>query len=546
MKNFLFTLAILSLIFLQISCTSENGATEPGEDDPEGAAADVELANQALADVLYALINSDGPESMQDINFSVPFGLYTSAFAKDPSNQDANFGLALTGMFMMTQEQQVNDAFDEWQTYLDGGDPFQVPNGRSGSGIQLGFPTTLKSFSIENNDLAKTIVRTHKISLADAPKISTIQSIFENSLLPKIDNALSKLDYIDDFPQFVFTITPKMQGDYMADPLEMDLTEIYALQVSLNMLKVVIDMAVAYNLDFTSYDSLGIMDALNPGSTFLTVRNSGQSLSDAKAALLTAIDKLELGVDFLRKETDLQDDDIIKLDPGSDDDVELDSILAYTDEAREFLTTGLTFSEDWDDDENTPDEELTIILGEYFDTPVQDLKSLLPDYTISVGRDTSYDDYNWYYGQSQIYTSVDGGDGGFYYYYRSYSWDEYGFQYVYEDSNLSIPAFEIAFKNKIAELRQIDGIESMYLSLYWSNSLYSGQNNIDETLYWDYQTRERENIMFFPILTWSAETFEEWVLPDPTIGGILPGMTDAEFKRIFGITEDDWNDMGGF
>jgi hypothetical protein len=269
-------------------------------------------------------------------------------------------------------------------------------------------------------------------------------------------------------------------------------------------------------------------------------------LSDAKSALLTAIDKLESGIDFLRNEIDSQDDDIIKLDPGSNEEADLDSILAYTDEAREFLTTGLTFTEDWDDNDNTPDEDLTIILGEYFDTPVQDLKALLPEYTVSVGRDTSYDDYNWYYGQSQIYTSVDGGDGDFYYYYRAYSWDQYGFEYVYEDSNLSVPAFEIAFKNKVAELRQVEGIESMSVSLYWSNSLNAGPNNIDETLYWDYQTREQENIMFFPILTWSAQTFEEWILPDPTIGGILPGMTDAEFKRVFGITEEGWENMGGF
>jgi hypothetical protein len=60
MRYFLFVLSVLVLLFFQISCTSENGATEPEGNDPDGAAADVELANQALADVLYALINSDG------------------------------------------------------------------------------------------------------------------------------------------------------------------------------------------------------------------------------------------------------------------------------------------------------------------------------------------------------------------------------------------------------------------------------------------------------------------------------------------------------
>jgi len=546
MKNFVTILLFAGIIFYQISCTNDNGATEPEGKDPEGAMADIELANQALADVLYALVNGPEPESIQDINFSVPYGLYSSAFSKDPANFDANFGMGLTGIFMITQEQQLNDAFEEWQSYLETGEPFQVPLGsQNRSGLDIGFPTSLRSYSIHTEDLAKTIVGTHKIALSDAPKISTIQNVFESSLLPKLTAALSKLDYVDDNPQYVFTVTPKMQGDLFADPLEIDLTEIYALQVSLHMLKVVIDMAVAYDLDITSYDSLGIIDALSPGSSFLTVRNSGQSLTDAKNSFLTAIDKLEAGIDFLRNETDSQDDDIIKLDPGSEVNADLDSILAYSDEAREFLTTGLTFTEDWDDDEFTPDEELTINLGEYFDTPVQDLKSLFPSYTVSVGKDTSYDDYNYDYGQAQVYTTANVGTDGYYYYYRQYSWDRYGYEYAYADSNLSVPAFKIAFEDKVTELRQIDGLEYMYLYFYWGSTLTSGESNIDETLYWNYQYASSEFISYYPILNWTAESFDQWILPDPTIGGVLPGMTDVEFKRIFGITEEDWRNMGG-
>jgi hypothetical protein len=311
------------------------------------------------------------------------------------------------------------------------------------------------------------------------------------------------------------------------------------------MLKVIVDMAIAYDLDFTGFDSLGIINALSPGSSFLTLRNSGQSLSDAKNSLSTAIDKLESGINFLRNEVDSQDDDIIKVDPGSGDDADLDSILAYTDEAREFLSTGLTFTEDWDNDKFTADEDLTIHLGEYFDTPVQDLKSLFPSYSISVGKDTSYDDYLWDYGQSQVYTTVNVEMSDYYYYNRSYYWNIDGYEDEYADSNLAVPAFEIAFLNKVDELLQIEGIEYFSLTLYWGSSLTAGENNIDETIYWNYQSRTSEFIVYYPILAWTAETFEEWILPDPTIGGVLPGMTDTEFKRIFGITEDDWRDMGG-
>ena len=544
MKNFVAILLIVPLIFFQISC----GPTEPeGNDtDPEGAKADIELANQALAEVLYALINGNEPESIQDINFTVPYGLYSSAFSKDPANYDANFGMALTGIFMITQDQQVSDAFEEWQSYLETAEPFQVPTGIPTSpGLNIGFPKSLSSFSIHNNELAHVIVGTHKLALSDAPKISVIQSVFESSLLPKLTSALSKLDYVDDNPQYTFTVTPKMQGDLMADPLELDLTEIYALQVSMSMLKVMVDMAVTYNLDFTDYDSLGIINAFTPGSDFLTVRNSGQSLADAKNSLLNAIDKLEMGINFLRNETDSQNDDIIKLDPGGEDDAALDSILTHSDEAREFLTTGLTFTEDWDDNDFTPEEALTINLGAYFDTPVQDLKSLLPSYSISVGKDTSGGEYRFEYDQAQLYTSVNVGTDGYYYYYRQYEWDRYGYEYYYADSNLAVPAFDIAFQNKITELRQVERIEYFYLYLSWSSNLISGDNNISQTFYWNYQYRSFGRISYIPIITWTAANFEEWIFPDPTFGGVLPGMTDAEFKRIFGISSEDWRNMSG-
>jgi len=43
-----------------------------------------------------------------------------------------------------------------------------------------------------------------------------------------------------------------------------------------------------------------------------------------------------------------------------------------------------------------------------------------------------------------------------------------------------------------------------------------------------------------PVFTWTANSFNTWIFPNPTFNGILPGMTDSEFKRIFGITENDW------
>ncbi|HTY09507.1 MAG TPA: hypothetical protein VMF88_00420 [Bacteroidota bacterium] len=42
------------------------------------------------------------------------------------------------------------------------------------------------------------------------------------------------------------------------------------------------------------------------------------------------------------------------------------------------------------------------------------------------------------------------------------------------------------------------------------------------------------------VLTWQASSFDNWIFPDPTLNGFLPGMTDAELKQLFGINAATW------
>ena len=43
-----------------------------------------------------------------------------------------------------------------------------------------------------------------------------------------------------------------------------------------------------------------------------------------------------------------------------------------------------------------------------------------------------------------------------------------------------------------------------------------------------------------PVLVWQASSFTDWIFPDPSFNGILPGMTDAQFKSTFGFTAGRW------
>ncbi|MFI5252696.1 MAG: hypothetical protein ACHQQQ_09735 [Bacteroidota bacterium] len=43
-----------------------------------------------------------------------------------------------------------------------------------------------------------------------------------------------------------------------------------------------------------------------------------------------------------------------------------------------------------------------------------------------------------------------------------------------------------------------------------------------------------------PVLSWVATSFDAWFIPDPTMNGLFPGMTDSGFKTFFNITALDW------
>ena len=71
--------------------------------------------------------------------------------------------------------------------------------------------------------------------------------------------------------------------------------------------------------------------------------------------------------------------------------------------------------------------------------------------------------------------------------------------------------------------------------------------------YWDGQQYVIDSFLYnvFPyidvFITWDADTFAQWVFPNPTINGILPDVdTDAKFKALFGLTEQTWAKQTGF
>ena len=304
-KIFIFAAVFFALIIL--GCAEEDTSpTGNNINNPQAADSLVELANNSLGLTLNLLINSD-PEKPDDIDFSVTYGLYSQALAQDASNLYANFGVGLCGLLMITQDAQIQAAWDEWYAFLDTTELFSPPgsSGLENSSLfpELGLPNSTSDLNIPLNAIIASIYGVTNGLQSDVPTIAGVQSLFENELIPRLNDAISKLTVVAQDTTFIFEVTPQMQGDPYEDPLELDYTEICAGLAELYSIRALADIFIAYNLSFESYDSLGMLEAFAQSSNFLGLKSSGsQKLADASYCLDKAIDYVESGVNFLKLE----------------------------------------------------------------------------------------------------------------------------------------------------------------------------------------------------------------------------------------------------
>ncbi len=526
--NKLYMSIIAAALF--IAGCSEQTSSGP---DPNAARATVDSANAALEDVLYYMINS-GVDDHRDINFSRPYNFFNRAYQQDPNNLDANFGLALTSLLMITQDDDFNNMVFDWESYFG----TSVEGlGKSTSSFKPLFPVSFEGVEMPHRRLAYGLVNLPKKALQDPPTFNDIQSVIETALLPRLDVAIKALDRIDNNPDYTYMVSPRMQGDPGADSVEIDLTEIYVLEFYINMLNAMANFTISYNVDIWGYDSLQAISAFSKGGTFLSLRRGGQPMNNAKSSLLTALDKMEAGIDFLQNESDPQDNDLIKLD-GSQR--EIDEIEQQIDEARNMFAGPQAITDDWDDNPATPDETISLDYGQLFDNPIADLKAKLPNYSINVFGVDVTSGYESFEEDMAVRAELSVSEDNYYYYNRSYSWYGGGQAYDYFDSNVDIPGFDTAFDSLVTALMAKPNIKYIYIDVSWGESLTAGNYIITEEFY-VYHAKERTLFRaYVPALTWQANSFSTWIFPDPTFNGFMPGMTDSEFKRVFGITADDW------
>lgn len=546
--NYFISFTAVFLFMLACEETPANGDNGNGTDSLMVEAM-VDSAITALEDELFALSTLEVSQP-GDIDFSTSNALFKEALGLDAENLDANFGAGLTEILLFSQDAEVQAVFDAWEAFLDTGSAFVADTSLSSPALSLGFllPGAFRQAPIRTlneKEVAYSYLNLFKLVVSDPPTIGDIQDVIESVFLPDLDYALERFNVVDDSSTYSFIITPKMQGDVQEDSVEFDLTELYVLEAAVNLIRSFFSVAVAYNISPSAYDSAAIVDFLTPGGGFLSLRtpNGATQMAAAKQSLLDASEALDNAIAFLKAETDDQSDDIII---APENVADLDLITEDNAEFRDSLETGLTLTEDWDGDGPLGPEPLTFNFSVLFDDPIQDFKSLLPTYSVAVGRDTVYDYGDWQHQQIDgIVVTVNVPADGYYRYHREHrwdSWDDYEYQEI--DTSFSMPRLNVIVDSLLAIFRAADTLGNWDVGTHWEGDLTAGENEIWTGVWYNYEPRYPDWVCYTGILRFVAGTYSAWEFHVDEMNGFISEITtDQKFKDTFGITEDDFLEM---
>ena len=574
-----------SMGLLMFSC--ENLITDSTV-SPEDSAAAVNAVNAAnaelevlITDMINTMDNLDSfnVDMIQSaLDFSAAYNGYESALALDPNNTQANFGSAMTGLLQVTNNADFKDLVDRWETYFSDNIPFvsDLPTttlGRRGYGM----PTTIQGLpAMASMHILAAPLNFAKVATGDIPQMSELQAIIESDFIPIVSTSLQRLEVVEGDSNFVFTITGVMQGDTTASNLELDLTEVYTVDMALRVVNTLLRTAVAYNMDVATHDSAGMVNALNQSSDFLTLRTNGaNNLQTAISDARTAITKAELALDFLEAETDDQSNDLITTSGNPADEIQ--DVRSTLSDIQEGLNGPIwVYWEVWHEEysdgqwlEWTTTDSLHLNPSRLFEAPIQDLKSMLPVYSVSTGLDTLTSFTNE---QIPIFFSTDsliwpeypnspqnwGGNANISaYYYQDIYADDYSLSvnfywnsvtvYVdrFEDLDFSgyPPPIEQLGNFLLEQIQQLQAQNNEYesLSFYWYGQMYIGQPfELSGSAYLEREYPDQ--LLTYPILTWDQDTYTAWkaAWPDPTFNGIFPDWDIEAFMAFIGMTEADW------
>jgi hypothetical protein len=407
-------LLLLATCFLFIGCSKD--PTEPDNNlSPNPTAADSVATYwfEELTEEIEGIEDADDEEEyIRSLDFSPIRSGFEYAVELDISSGLAHLGLSLVGFFEINSDDELWAVIDSLQSMdLFDDNPVSPSWGNPLSNGILGHQFKILAES-------PLFLMRQTSSVPSNITVPHLQEIIRDNIIPKLSTAITEIELAE--ADLDFNYETEIDGDIR----EFDLGEVYFFDSSLRALRAGLRIMIAYDMDLAdmggSYDWLeeenctvdewqdgntlhvfhpshvyndslvaaNFKNILEEGSDFMTLNNdTDNQLELAYDDLSTLLIKLEETAQFIRTETDPQGNDIIEFGylTDLDDDInncegcpnfasgwtQIEQVIAW---AEAVLTGPYDFSEEIDGTQI----DITINISTLFNSPVEDLKTLLP------------------------------------------------------------------------------------------------------------------------------------------------------------------------
>ena len=383
MKKSLSLLGMFFTVILFQNCDEQ--VTDPTLDPPteEEIAEAEQLVDSANTLLFNELLNELGPD------ISTVDSLYDKALELDPNNKDAHFGKAFMEIALISQDEDLLEAFNSWSTCSIFSDTDFFPENSNGisrsiinnSKNMVGIPQSIQeSLSFDPLQVLHylPIIRTHEQilnrNINNCPDISDIQDLLEVEFLSRISSAIAHFEIVLG-TGFVFEITGEMMGDESQDMQPIDDAAIYLMKAYMHQIRAMMYAIITYNINIPYYSEnpeSDMIELLAQDSDFLTIR-SGQENSwpNAHGDLNKVVDSIDSSFTFLQQNSttsyQIEDDDLVE-------------ITEAIDQLRMLLNQDINLL-----CESEEPCAMTLNISNFLNNPPQNMKNILPDYNLQMG-----------------------------------------------------------------------------------------------------------------------------------------------------------------
>ena len=537
-----FILSLSVIILFVTNCEDINNDNEVSPEDSAAAIVLVADANASLLPLIGGLLTAD-PDSAQTIlngiDLSEPHGFYMEASELDWRNQDAHFGLGFTSFLILSQKTLMNDIFGSSVEVIA---PFDDA-GASANPVGYGFGLPLSIPRVKGMIAAyfETPLSFARLKFESLDTFNDFHAQVNSTLLPMVDAGLASLDSLDDNPVFVYTLGTNLQ---------IDMTDIIAMESSLFALQGFFKTLTAYNYQLDTSDPSAIISGLTLGSTFGTLNSDGATLlSEAHASALSSIDRAEQVLAMVDAEMTELSHLFVQFTQSESSQIQT-SLDMLTSALSGPTTIEYAYADERGDD--IIEANASIDISQFYLNPVADSKTLLPPYTMSTTTAYNYNQVTLYEQISFEETQVQ---------LAGLNNTPISVNIEYNESNsdtsatvtLGFLSFNLLTANQSdlppaiwdlwAEFLLTVGeySDELYnfpeISFHWNGFITTGASlTIDGNIAIDYLERTGEYAA--PDVLWAATSYGDWLSgwSDPTANGMFPDFLAEDFALLLGIS----------